>query len=182
MESEFKWYILRVVAGREKTVVDSIKRFAAAESAEHCFEDFLIPSEVATEVKRGKKQKKQRNLFPGYVLILMDMNREIWSYIRQVKNVIGFLGVDSPQSVSNQEVENILKQAEAVKDNKLRSPRYVVGEAVKVIGGPFDSFVGTVQEVDEAKNKIKVGVTIFGRITPVELRDDEVEKQDEDSN
>ena len=176
-----KWYVVRAVSGKEKKV----KEFLEAEISHLNLGDYvsqvLIPTEKVFQIRNGKKVKKERNFFPGYVLIEASLVGEVPHIIKGLNNVIGFLGDEKggePVPLRDAEVKRILGKVDelADSDEEVNIP-FIVGEAVKVIDGPFNSFLGTVEEVNEEKKKLKVIVKIFGRKTPVELGYMQVEKE-----
>lgn len=142
------------------------------------FEEIVVPTESFVEVKKGKKVQSERKFFPGYVLIKMVMNDETWQVVKQTPKVSGFLGGGGarPQPITQREAESIFKQVEEGKKAPKSKISFTVGDNVKIIDGPFESFVGTIEEVDADSSKLKIGVSIFGRSTPVELEFTQVEK------
>jgi transcriptional antiterminator NusG len=173
------WYIVHAMSGSEKRVVQTIKERAVRKGLSELIEDIVIPSEKVVEVRRGQKVDAEKKLFPGYILIKMEMNDETWHLVKGVPKVTGFLGNESkPQVVSEAEVKSIFNQIEAGAIAPRSSVEYEVGESVKVIDGPFESFVGLVEEVDKEKSRLKVSVSIFGRATPIDLDFTQVIKND----
>jgi transcriptional antiterminator NusG len=173
----FKWYIIHAYSGFEKKVAQSIREQAAQNNLSQYIEDIVVPTEEVAEVRRGKRYMTERRVFPGYVLIKMDLNDASWHMVKNTAKVTGFLGGGGkPQPITEKEVERILSQAKEGTAPQKSLVHYDVGENVKVIEGPFESFIGTVEEVDDEKNKLKVSVSIFGRSTPVELEFGQVEK------
>jgi transcriptional antiterminator NusG len=172
-----RWYIVHVHSGFEKKVVASIKEQAAQHGISNMFEDIIVPTEEVVEVRRGKKTNVERKFFPGYVLIKMELTDETWHLVKTTQKVTGFLGGGGkPQPISDAEAEAIFKQVKEGIEHPKSSVIYEVGENVKVTEGPFESFIGVVEEIDDEKNRIKVAVSIFGRSTPVELEFTQVEK------
>jgi transcriptional antiterminator NusG len=173
-----RWYVLHVYSGFESKVADSIKEKALKQGLEDCIEDILVPTEEVVEVKRGQRVSSERKFFPGYVLAKLDMNDQVWHLIKDTPKVSGFLGAggNRPVPISEKEALRILTQVQEGIDRPRPSVVYDIGEEVKVIDGPFASFNGTVEDVDEDKSKLKVSVSIFGRATPVELEYSQVEK------
>ncbi|PIR31683.1 MAG: transcription termination/antitermination protein NusG [Alphaproteobacteria bacterium CG11_big_fil_rev_8_21_14_0_20_44_7] len=171
------WYIINAASGQEKKVAQMIKEQAAEKDMTDQISEVLVPSEETVEVRRGKKVASEKKFFPGYVLVKMEMNEHSWHLIKGVPKVSGFLGgKGKPQAISDAEAERILEQVrEGVKRTE-EGAVFEIGEKVKVIDGPFESFVGVVQDVEAAKNKIKVEVSIFGQATPVELEYNQVQK------
>lgn len=173
-----RWYVLHVYSGFETKVAESIKEKALKQGLEECIEDILVPTEEVVEVKRGQRVNSERKFFPGYVLAKLDMNDQVWHLIKDTPKVSGFLGAggNRPVPISEKEAQRILTQVQDGIDRPRPSVVYDIGEEVKVIDGPFASFNGVVEDVDEDKAKLKVSVSIFGRSTPVELDYTQVEK------
>ncbi|MFO7879397.1 MAG: transcription termination/antitermination protein NusG [Bacteroidales bacterium] len=177
---EKKWYVIRAISGKEKKVKDYLETEIARRGLQEQVSNVLIPMEKFYQVRNGKKVSKERNYFPGYVLIEAALDGEIMHIIKDVSNVIGFLGSKSgePVPLRESEVNRILGKVDelAEQEEEINIP-YYVGESVKVIDGPFNGFNGTVEEVHEDKKKLKVMVKIFGRKTPLELSFMQVEKE-----
>ena len=174
-----KWYIVQAYSNFEKKVADSISQAAEEKGLGDLIEEVLVPSDTVTEVRRGRKQEVERRYFPGYVLVKMVMNDQTFHIVNNVPKVTGFLGSSGkkPLPVSQREVDRILGQVEESEAAPARpSVLYDVGETVKVIDGPFASFSGVVEDVDEEVARLKVSVSIFGRATPVELEYSQVDK------
>ncbi|MFT4078290.1 transcription termination/antitermination protein NusG [Rhodomicrobium lacus] len=172
-----RWYIVHAYSNFEKKVADSIRERAAAAGLEECFEDIVVPMEEVVEVRRGRKVSTERKFFPGYVLVKMDMNDRAFLLIKNTPKVTGFLGADNkPQPISEIEAQRILNQVKEGVDRPKPSISFEIGEQVRVADGPFASFSGHVEEVDEERARLKVAVSIFGRATPVELEYAQVEK------
>lgn len=168
---EKKWYVVRAISGKEKKVKEQIESEIAHLKMEEYVSQVLIPTEKIYQIRNGKKISKERSFFPGYVLIEAALIGEIPHILRNIPNVLGFLGTSgeaTPLRLS--EVNRILGKVDelAESDEEINVP-YIVGETVKVIDGPFNSFSGIIEEVNEEKKKLKVSVKIFGRKTPVEL-------------
>ncbi|MBI9066466.1 MAG: transcription termination/antitermination factor NusG [Salinivirgaceae bacterium] len=168
---EKKWYVVRAVSGKEKKVKEQIESEIAHLKLEEYVSQVLIPTEKIYQIRNGKKISKERSFFPGYVLIEAALVGEIPHIIKNIPNVLSFLGtagVATPLRMS--EVNRILGKVDelAESEEEINVP-YIVGETVKVIDGPFNSFSGIIEEVNEEKKKLKVSVKIFGRKTPVEL-------------
>jgi transcription termination/antitermination protein NusG len=173
-----RWYIVHAHSGFEKKVAETIKEQATKKGLDGSFEDILVPTQAITEVKKGKKVNTERKFFPGYVLVKMDMNDATWQVVKNTPRVTGFLGGggNKPQPISEAEAMRIFKQVEEGVTSETTTVLFEVGEQVKIVEGPFESFVGVVDGVDEDKKKLKVAVSIFGRSTPVELEYSQVEK------
>jgi transcriptional antiterminator NusG len=172
-----KWYIIHVYSGFEKKVREAIQEQSAQKGMSEAFEEILVPMEEIVEVKRGKKVPSERKFFPGYVLVKMDLNDETWSLVRNIPKVTGFLGGSGkPQSIPESEALRIHQQIQEGTEHPKATVAFVIGEQIRVADGPFASFNGTVEEVDEGKQRLTVSVSIFGRATPVELEFGQVEK------
>ncbi|MCS6877010.1 MAG: transcription termination/antitermination protein NusG [Geminicoccaceae bacterium] len=172
-----RWYIIHVYSGFEKKVRDAIREQAAQKGLSHLFDEILVPTEEVVEVRHGRKVPTERKFFPGYVLVKMELNDETWSLVRNIGKVTGFLGPGGrPSPISDAEAERIIRQVKEVKEHPKPTIAFVPGDQVRVAEGPFASFTGTVEEVDEAKGRLKVLVSIFGRATPVELEYSQVER------
>ena len=176
-----KWYVVRAISGKENKVKDFIELEIKRNNLEDFVSQVLIPKEKIFQIRNGKKVSKERNFFPGYVMIEADLVGEVPHLIRGVNNVIGFLGAEKggdPVPLRPSEVLRILGKVDelAESEEELNIP-YVVGESVKVIDGPFNNFNGVIEEINEEKKKLKVMVKIFGRKTPLELGYMQVEKE-----
>ncbi len=172
-----RWYVLHVYSGFESKVAQSIRekveQFEMAES----IEEVLVPIEEVVEMRRGTKKSAERKFFPGYVLVKMNMSDETWHLVKDTPKVTGFLGAQGkPSPITETEAQQIMRQVQDGIDSPKPSIVFDVGEQVRVSDGPFASFNGLVEEIDEEKARLKVSVSIFGRSTPVELEYGQVEK------
>ena len=171
-----RWYVLHVYSGFEKKVAESIREQSRQKAMEEAFEEILVPTEEVMELRRGQKVASERKFFPGYVLIKMDLTDESWHLVKNTPKVTGFLGNRRPSPISDREAERIQKQVQEGVERPKPSVIFEIGEQVRVSDGPFTSFNGMVEEVDEERARLKVAVSIFGRSTPVELEYSQVEK------
>ncbi len=172
-----RWYIVHALSNFEKKVADSIREQANARKLGDKFEEILVPTETVVEIRRGRKVDAERKLFPGYVLVRCELTDEVYHLIKNTPKVTGFLGADKkPIPISEAEAERIRNQVTESHDNPKSAINFEIGEQVRVADGPFASFNGTVEEIDEARSRLKVAVSIFGRPTPVELEFGQVEK------
>ncbi len=172
-----RWYIVHAYSNFEKKVADTIREQAAQKGLEDLFEEILVPMEKVVEVRRGRKVDAERKFFPGYVLVKMDMTDEAYHLIKNTPRVTGFLGAEQhPMPISEAEAQRILHQVQEGVDRPKPSVSFEVGEQVRVSDGPFASFSGLVEEVDDERARLKVAVSIFGRATPVELEFGQVDK------
>ena len=171
------WYIVQAYSGFETKVAETIKDVISKNSLDANLGEILVPTHKVTEVKQGKRKEKQKKYFPGYVLVKLDLNKQVYHKIKNIQKVTGFLGTTgNPVPVSDKEIDKIMGN---IKEGLLvpkPSVSFDIGEQVKVCEGPFASFSGLVEEVDEEKSRLKVSVSIFGRPTPIELEYNQVEK------
>jgi transcription termination/antitermination protein NusG len=172
-----RWYIVHTYSNFEKKVMESLKEQAIQKHLEEFFEQVIVPTEEVVEIRRGRRIKSERRFFPGYVLAKVDLTDEVFHLIKNTPKVTGFLGSGSkPVPISDVEANRILNQVAEGVERPKASIRFEVGEQVRVADGPFASFNGQVEEVDEERARLKVAVSIFGRPTPVELEYGQVEK------
>ena len=172
-----RWYIVHTYSNFEKKVMEDIRKQVVQKHLDDMFEQIIVPTEEVIEIRRGRRIKSERRFFPGYVLVKVDLTDEVFHLIKNTPKVTGFLGSGlKPVPISDVEANRILNQvAEGVEKPKT-SIHFEIGEQVKVADGPFASFTGQVEEVDEERSRLKVAVSIFGRPTPVELEYAQVEK------
>lgn len=172
-----KWYILHTVSGSEKGVKKMLEDQIIKKKMSDYFEEIVVPVIEVPEIKRGKKVLSEKKFMPGYILIKMNMTDESWHLVKSVPKTTGFLGSKTtPQSLAESEVQAVFSQLEAESKNASTTSLYVVGDKVQVIDGPFDSFSGTVEEVDAEAQKLKISVSIFGKATPIELSFTQIKK------
>ena len=171
------WYIVQTFSGFEQKVAETIKEKIKSKELSDKITDVVVPEHEVTVVKKGKRVQKKKKYFPSYVLVKMEMNKELYHMIKDIQKVTGFLGTTgTPVPVSDNEIDKILGNIQEGSLIPEPSLSFEVGEQVKVCEGPFSSFSGLVEEVDEDKLKLKVSVSIFGRPTPIELEYNQVEK------
>lgn len=172
-----RWYVLHVYSGFEKKVAETIRESAIKKNLADSFQEIMVPTEEVTEVRRGSRVSTERKFFPGYVLVKMDLTDESWNLVKTTPRVTGFLGGGGkPSPISENEAQRILNQVQEGVEHPKPSITFEIGEQVRVADGPFASFIGVVEDVDESKSRLKVAVSIFGRATPVELEYLQVEK------
>ena len=172
-----KWYIVQTFSGFEQKVAETLRETVKIKELGEKISDVLVPLHEVTEVRRGKRVQKKKKYFPSYVLVKMEMSKDLYHMIKNIQKVTGFLGTTGqPVPVSDKEIDKILGN---IKEGSLvpePSISFDIGEQVKVCEGPFASFTGLVEEIDEEKSRLKVSVSIFGRPTPIELEYNQVEK------
>ena len=172
-----KWYIVQAYSNFEKRVKETLERDAAEKGLDHLFEEILVPTESIVEVRKGRKVESERKFFPGYVLVKVDLTDEAYHLVKNTPKVTGFLGSAlKPMPVSEKEVARIVGQIQEGVDSPRPMISFDIGEVVKVVDGPFQSFNGSVESVDEENARLKVLINIFGQGTPVELNYTQVEK------
>jgi len=171
------WYIVQTFSGFEQKIADTLKNTIEKKQLNDKIEDVLVPMHEITEVKRGKRVRKKIKYFPSYILVRMEMNKELYHIVKNIQKVTGFLGArGNPVPVPEKEIDKIMGR---IKEGTLAPKTQIsfdIGEQVKVCNGPFASFSGLVEEVDEEKSRLKVSVSIFGRPTPIDLEYNQVEK------
>ncbi len=176
----WRWYVIHVFSGFENRVSQTIREKSAKQGIGEQFGQILIPTEEVIEIKRGQRKQVEKKFMPGYVLVQMEMTDDAWHLVKSTDRVTGFLGAGKkPTPITNKEAQRLLNQGKSA-DGSDKKPRslitYDIGDSVRVTDGPFNSFNGTVEEIDEARQRLKVSVSIFGRATPVELEYAQVEK------
>ena len=173
-----RWYVVHAYSGFESSVKRSLEEHVARAGMQDMFGEILVPTEEVIEMREGQKRKSSRKFFPGYVLVLMDMNEESWHLVKSVPRVLGFIGgtTDKPAPITDKEADAILQRVQEGAEKPRPKVLFDVGEVVRIIDGPFNDFNGVVEEVDFDKNRLRVAVLIFGRSTPVDLEFHQVEK------
>ena len=173
-----RWYVIHAYSGSESQVRKLLRDRIQVAGLEDRFGDILIPTEEVVEIRSGLKRKSDRKFFPGYVLVQMEMNEEVWHLVRRTPRVLGFIGgtPDHPAPISDREAQNILQRVQEGVDKPRPKVLFEPGEVIRVSDGPFADFNGAVEEVNYDKNRLRVAVLIFGRSTPVDLDFSQVEK------
>ena len=172
-----EWYIVQAYSGFENKVAESIKDVMSKQLLKEKLGEILVPTQKVTEVKKGKRTQRQRKYFPGYVLVKLNLDKDIYHKIKNIQKVSGFLGPEGkPVPVSENEVKKIMNQLNETELNPSAGISFEIGEKVRVCDGPFASFSGLVEEVNEEKSRLKVSVSVFGRPVPIDLEYNQVEK------
>jgi transcription termination/antitermination protein NusG len=172
-----RWYVIHVYSGFEKKVAQTIKEQAQVKGMASLIEDVMVPTDSVVEMRKNKKVSAERKFFPGYVLVKMEMTDESWHLVKNTPKVTAFLGDKTkPQPITDREADRLINQVKEGIEKPKPAITFEVGEQVRVSDGPFTSFNGVVEEIDDEKSRLKVSVSIFGRPTPVELEYTQVEK------
>ncbi|HTU50069.1 MAG TPA: transcription termination/antitermination protein NusG [Acidobacteriaceae bacterium] len=177
VNERFRWYIIHAYSGFERKVRESIESRVQAYGLHDRIGRIMVPTEPVTEIRNGKKYTIERVFLPGYVLVEMDLDNEIWHLVKNTPRVTGFLGTgEKPVALTEEEISSIIFRSDVSKDKPRMKVKFEKNESVKITEGPFANFNGVVDEVNEDRETLKVMVTIFGRSTPVELEFSKVEK------
>lgn len=172
-----EWYIIHTLSGSEKRVKQMILDQVSKQGMNEFFKEIVVPVVEISEVKRGKVTTTEKKFMPGYILIKMVMNDQTWHLVKNIDKITGFLGGKlTPQALTDQEVQGIFSQLELEAKGVVSVKLYEIGEQVTVIDGPFDSFIGSVEEVDSEKQRVRVSISIFGKATPIDLNFTQVKK------
>lgn len=172
-----RWYVVNVYSGSEKKVAESLREQATLKKMDDKILEVFVPTENVVEIRKGTKVNAEHKFFPGYILVKMELTDETWLVVKNIPRVSGFLGSrNKPQPISDAEVQKIMNQVQEGLERPQTNVNFETGEQIRVIDGPFASFVGIVEDIDTEKNRLKVSVSIFGRYTPVELEFSQVEK------
>ena len=174
-----RWYAVQAFSGYEKSVLRALQERIVRSNLQDMFGQILVPVEEVVEMKAGQKSISERKLYPGYVLVQMDMNDESWHLVKSTPRVTAFIGgtAQKPTPIKDKEVEIILQRMDDSKSNPTQKLTFEKGESVRIVDGPFKDFSGNVEDINYEKSKLRVSVVIFGRATPVELEFDQVEKE-----
>lgn len=171
-----RWYIVHTYSGFENKVRESLLKRVTTYGLDERITDVMIPTEKVLEVKNGKRVETTKKFFPGYILVQMEMDDHLWHFVRNTPKVTGFVGGKTPTPLTDDDVQNILDQVKTSKEKPKPEITFAKDDKVRIIEGPFKTFIGSVEEVNEDKGTVRVMVTIFGRSTPVELGFLQVEK------
>ena len=172
-----RWYVVNVYSGSEKKVAESLREQATLKKMDDKILEVFVPTENVVEIRKGTKVNAEHKFFPGYILVKMELTDETWLVVKNTPRVSGFLGSrNKPQPISDAEVQKIMNQVQEGLERPQTNVNFETGEQIRVIDGPFASFVGIIEDIDTEKNRLKVSVSIFGRYTPVELEFSQVEK------
>ena len=172
-----RWYVVNVYSGSEKKVAESLREQATLKKMDDKILEVFVPTENVVEIRKGTKVNAEHKFFPGYILVKMELTDETWLVVKNTPRVSGFLGSrNKPQPISDAEVQKIMNQVQEGLERPQTNVNFETGEQIRVIDGPFASFVGIVEDIDTEKNRLKVSVYILGRYTPVELEFSQVEK------
>ena len=174
-----RWYAVQAFSGYEKSVLRALQERIVRSNLQDMFGQILVPVEEVVEMKAGQKSISERKLYPGYVLVQMDMNDDSWHLVKSTPRVTAFIGGTAlkPRPIKDKEVEIILQRMDDSKSNPTQKLTFEKGESVRIIDGPFKDFSGNVEDINYEKSKLRVSVVIFGRATPVELEFDQIEKE-----
>ncbi|MBN2675827.1 MAG: transcription termination/antitermination protein NusG [Alphaproteobacteria bacterium] len=174
----YRWYIAQVQAGSENSAIKALNEQIERKGMQEKFEEILLPTREVTEVKNGKRVQSDKKFFPGYVLLKMEMNEETWQLVRGIRRITGFLSAQNkPVPLTQKEADTLLSSLDEQKAGTVSLETFQIGDRVKVVSGPFASFNGSVELVDEDKQRLKVSVLVFGRPTQVDLEFLQVEKE-----
>jgi len=174
-----RWYVVHAYSGFEKSVMRSLQERVQRAELNEFFGEIIVPTEEVVEMRDGQKRRSDRKLFPGYVLVQMEMNGDTWHLVKDCPKVMGFIGgtLEKPAPITDKEAEAILQRVQEGAEKPKPKVLFEIGEVVRVTDGPFNDFNGVVEEVNYEKNRLRVAVSIFGRSTPVELEFGQVEKE-----
>jgi transcriptional antiterminator NusG len=177
-DNEKRWYVVHAYSGYERKVKQALEERIELSTMKDMFGEVLVPTEEVLEMRGGQKRRSERKFFPGYVLLQMVLNDGTWHLVKETPRVMGFIGgtAEKPAPIAQHEVNEIMNRLEETVDKPAHKTVYEPGELIRVIDGPFNDFIGTVEEVNYEKSRVRVAVSIFGRSTPVELEFSQVEK------